>query len=68
MDADENNLYMRDVPMPEADRELLEGEFEGFNSMTYEEWKKISKQKLDEILDTINDLSDYIENEVKKKG
>lgn len=47
---------MRDVPMPDVDRERMREEFENFDDMTVDEFRQAARARLDTLLDTMNVL------------
>lgn len=49
-------MKMRDLPMLDSDRENMRLEFEGFDDMTIEEFREARKQRMDELLDFVNQL------------
>lgn len=52
---------MRDMPMLLSDREILQGEFEDFDSMTLEEFKLVMEVKVNMLLDLLCALGNEIE-------
>lgn len=47
---------MRDIPMLAVDRERMRNEFDGFDDMTPEQFQAAVDERLDDLLDFINDL------------
>lgn len=55
MNSDE--ILMRDLPMLDTDRQAMRLEFDNFDDMTMDEFRKASSKRIDELLDFYNRLS-----------
>lgn len=49
---------MIDIPMSDADREFLRNEFDGFDDMTLDEYRKATQDRVDKLYDLVHSINE----------